>query len=74
MDVYPNKCFYQLITRWSRKRKLDYIKDSINTVLVLKSYFKNMSLHVLLDKCRDITVVPPSKTLMKITGSNCVSL
>ena len=65
MDVQPNKCFYQLVTRWSRKRKLDYIKDSLNTVLVLKYHFQNMSLQVFLDNCRDITVIQPRKTPKK---------
>ena len=62
MDVYPKRCFYQLITRWSRKRKLDYIKDSLNTVLVLNSHFPDLTLTQFLNNCRDITVSPSSKT------------
>ena len=43
MNVYPNKSFYQLIARWSRKKKQDFIKDSVNTVLVLKSHCGDFS-------------------------------
>ena len=75
MDVYPNTCFYQLLTRWSRKKKLDFIKDSLNTVLVLKSHFTNMSMHVFLDKCREITIIPPSKSRKKNRRINfCISM
>ena len=60
MKVYPNKSFYQLITRWSRKKKQDFIKDSVNTVLVLKSHCGDLAFDCFLNQCRDIYIIPPS--------------
>ena len=59
MNVYPKKSFYHLITRWSRKKKQDFIKDSLNTVLVLNSHCGDIEFDRFLDRCREITIIPP---------------
>ena len=36
---FPNRGFCQLLTRWARKKKMDYPKDSINTVGTTGTFF-----------------------------------
>ena len=61
IDAYPQKAFFQLLNRWARRKKNDYPKAALNTVLVLNSHFKNLSLVQFLTRCRTLQVSPPSK-------------
>ena len=62
-DNYPNRAFFQLLNRWSRKHKHDFSLDSFNTLVVLACNLEqsNCNLSHLLLKSRNFTIMPPGK-------------
>ena len=58
VEQYPNRCFFQLISRWSRTKKLDFVKDCLNTTCVLMSHFPKLPMSKFLDECRTFEILP----------------
>ena len=56
----PQRAFFQLLTRWARRRKLDFAKDAINTIVVLNSHFPGQTLANFLLNSRDFKIQPPN--------------
>ena len=69
VEQYPNRCFFQLISRWSRTKKLDFVKDCLNTTCVLMSHFPKLSMSKFLDECRTFEILP-SQQLKIYDGTN----
>ena len=67
LEIYPNRSFYNLISRWSRKKKLDYTKDILNTTFVLLSHFEEETLWSFLENCRTFQLRPKSDKRKKLS-------
>ena len=58
IQQYLNCEFCQLLTRWAQKKKMDYPKDNINTILVLISHFPSMPMSTFLTRCCTYKISP----------------
>ena len=65
-DHYPERAFFHLLSRWSRRRKFHFINDAVSTLLVLNSHFRCQQLAAFLLRSRDFRILPPSKKRTKL--------
>ena len=57
----PQHAFFQLLTCWAQRQKLDFAKDAINTLVALNSHFLDQYLTNFLLESRDFKIQPPSR-------------
>ena len=66
---YPERTFFQLLLRWVRQKKYQFIKDALNTLIVLNSHFPGKQLSAFLLESQDFCISPLSARCPKLKVS-----
>ena len=66
---YPEHAFFQLLLCWAICKKFHFIKDALNTLIVLNSYFPGKQLSIFLLESQDFCISPPSARCPKLKVS-----
>ena len=61
VEAYPHKAFFQLLNRWARRKKQDFCKEALNTILAMNAHFPGQTIIQFINESRTFEVRPITK-------------